>query len=363
MKISHLFYLALLALPLQSFAQFDDMYFASKKNRKATAEQSAKSQDTFVFHDEAYDAPDYHVGALRSDDEYNRRNRPHVYGIVTEGQDTLYYTERELMMQDSLDMMQNQQEDYAMTGRLARFHGGVSSPYYWDYYYDPFYDPWYDPWYPNIWFSHHPYAPYGYYYGNWYGYGLYGYGWVGWRDPWYNAWGYGPYYPGGIYYGGYGHVGGGYYSGSRGMGRGSTVGRNRAGGSQFAGRTGGSSYGGRTVAGVSPYGGTRGTTYGGVRGAGSRTTGVAPNTGRGVTTQTTSRTGVRGGSTYQAPQQTTTTPTRTYTPARVSGNTTSRSSYSGSSFGGGGFSGGTRGGGYSGGGFSGGGSRGGGGRR
>lgn len=199
MKISHLFYVALLAMPLQMFAQYDDMYFASTKKKSTKKE--------VVSFDDIPNSPDYHTGALRSDDDYNRRNRNHVYGVVTEGQDTVYYTENELMG-DSLNMYQDDTDDYAMSSRLARFHGGVSSPYYWDYYYDPYYDPWYyDPWYYDPWYGYH-YGHYGYY-----GYSWYGPSWYGWGGPWYNSWHYGPYWHGGGYYGGFAHVGGGYYHG------------------------------------------------------------------------------------------------------------------------------------------------------
>lgn len=221
----------LMVVPFNLMAQDDDMYFVPSKKAKQEAREKAQQARetryvTVIYEPEddymaQEDQPDFHTGALRDVDEYNRRghNHPSSFGEVHVGNDTLYITEEQLALEDSIRNLskyrEQEEEEYNYSGRLVRFHGGVRSPYYWDYYYDWAYDPFfYDPFYYNSWY----YGP-GYY--GWYGpynSAWYRHGWYGWYDPWYDySWGWGGYY-GSYYYGGYygpgwGHIGhgGGWY--------------------------------------------------------------------------------------------------------------------------------------------------------
>lgn len=209
MKRNILLAALIMVMPFNLMAQDDDMYFVPKK--KVKTENTGRAQATTYTLDandpDLQDVdPDYHTGALRNADEYNRRgHKNRNFGEIYMQNDTLFISEDSLMAEDSLQMRMKELEeadDYDYSSRLVRFHGGVRSPYYWDYYYDWCYDPFfYDPWY---------YGP-GYY--GWYGpyySSYYRHGWYGWYDPWYDyAFGWGGYYGGyyhGYYNGWYGHV-------------------------------------------------------------------------------------------------------------------------------------------------------------
>lgn len=249
MKRNILIAALLMVVPFNLMAQDDDMYFVPKKKSKTEVNESQR-QSYYDFSAEDPDmvqeeCPDYHTGALRDADEYNRRrgHQGRKFGEVYMSNDTLYITEEDMLKQDSVEMRMRQleeEEDYGYSGRLVRFHGGVRSPYYWDYYYDWAYDPFfYDPYYYNSWY----YGPgyygwYGPYYSSWYRHG-----WYGWYDPWYDyAWGWGGYYGGywGGYYGGRGHHSEAYRTGGRRVGSSASYGRSMAGVSaDRAGRRGG----------------------------------------------------------------------------------------------------------------------------
>lgn len=183
MKTKHLLTAMCLFLPLSMMAQEDDMYFVPKKKSKQErkVENVKAERPDFVQYDElqadAEPAPDYHVGKLRSDDEYNRRGRysGQNYGEIHVGNDTVYVVEEE-----SSAPQLSEEDDYNYSGRLVRFYGGFLSPYYWDYYYDWAF---YDPWFYNPWFYGYHHGPYGWYAG-WYSPWYPGY----WYDPWYYPW-------------------------------------------------------------------------------------------------------------------------------------------------------------------------------
>ena len=245
MKRNLLLTALLMVVPFNLMAQ-DDLYFVPSKKAKQEAREQAEREArtiTVIFdqEDDVWDQevdPDYHTGTLRDADDYNRRVRGHdhpkTFGEIRVGNDTLYITEEQLALEDSLrQLSQSQQhyedeEDYNVSSRLVRFHGGLRSPYYWDYYYDWAYDPFfYDPWY------------YGPGYSGWYGpyYGpAYRHGWYGWYDPWYDfGWGWNSYlgFYGGYYnyygpgYWGGGYVGPGYAGGGYGHGSNHNINANR----------------------------------------------------------------------------------------------------------------------------------------
>lgn len=194
MKIKFLLTALFVALPLSMMAQDDDMYFVPKKKDKTSQKVASRSETQKAvrsnfsqFDESAVDgehAPDYHVGKLRSDDEYNRRGRysGNNYGEVHIGSDTIYVTDEEPLNSDNA----LEEDEYNYSGRLVRFYGGIRSPYYWDYYYDwAFFDPWFYG--PGFYYGYHGW--YTGWYGPWHHYGWYD-PWYhyGWYDPWYHPW-------------------------------------------------------------------------------------------------------------------------------------------------------------------------------
>lgn len=234
MKMKALLGMLLLSLPLCMMAQEDDAYFVpSKAKKKAEKEQRERERQeraealqayyaSQYAQEEVYDdyeeAPDYHVGALRNDDEYNRRyKKSSGQTLVVEG-DSVYFKEepetapakKKGQKEEYLYDDYEQDMDYGYSGRLVRFYGGVRSPFYWDYYYDWAYDPWfrygwsYDPWYYDYAFGWGYHSWYGRpwhlgYYGAWYDPWCFG----GYYDPWYHGYYYGY---GGWHYPHYGTV-------------------------------------------------------------------------------------------------------------------------------------------------------------
>lgn len=277
----------LFLLPATSLlAQWDDMYYVPKKK----AAKPARIAEPVELETEEEGVPDYYIGQLRDEDEYNRRDRAHVYGLVTEDGDTTYVTAQQLLRADSLQRYDEPEpEEYICGTRLVRFHSGLYSPYYWDVMYDPwFYDPWYyDPWY---------YGHYGFYMG-WHSpyYGYYGY-----YSPWYyGGWGFG-------WHSSYWHHGGGhsgYYA----------TNPSRSHRTVFGG-TGYGSRGTRSHFNTSrSYAGTRGGVTGTRNGANGGVRGG-------------SVTGTRGGSTVGTREGQTTTSRGRFTLGSRSGQTVSRGS-------------------------------------
>ena len=352
MKTKLLFTALCIALPLSMTAQEeDDMYFVpKKKDKKERKSEEAKAERSdFVRYEEAVTnpepAPDYHVGALRSDDEYNRRGRyGNNYGEVRVGNDTVYVVEEEPQAPKVTE-----EDDYVCSGRLVRFYGGVLSPFYWDYYYDwAFYDPWfYTPW--HVGFHYGPYSWHAGWYGPWYHHGWYD----PWCDPWYHGcWGWVSHHPvggtEGSRFGGRRGIGG--ISAARGT-RGDVASASRGNRFDYTRGSMSASRAGRTT--TERASATRGTRFGEGSSRSQRTTqGILGNrttTTSGRTSRTIVSTQPRTGTTHRSTTSTTRSE-RSYTPSR---------SYSsgGSSFGNGSF-GGSR----SGGSFGGGGGRSGGGR-
>ena len=213
------------AMPLNSMAQDDDLYFNPKKEAKQQAEKRAEMQRAYAQQcarrDSIYAL--YWSGSNRNVDEYNRGG--HIFshyekvGSDSLGNDIIQFHVGKGMAPDSIyddayfaQKYADQDEDFARTREMSRWDGYYDpwfygyygyGPYYWHsrmwgwhnpwrygYYagwYDPWFDPWYDPWY--------------YGYAGWYG---------GWYDPWYYGWGgyYSPWYWGGpmighVSYGGF----------------------------------------------------------------------------------------------------------------------------------------------------------------
>lgn len=373
MKTKVLLGVLLMALPMGMMAQEDDAYFVpSKAKKKAEQEQykrdleeRAEQQrleyerlqqmvnaigegDFYVEEYEGEGVPDYHIGKLRNEDEYNRRGIKN-YATVINGSDTLYYDE-EMDLEPETRAQVNQggydyadETDYGYVNRLVRFHGGLSSRYYWDYNYNWAYDPWYrwgwsyDPWYWDFYgpsWAYYPYS-YGWGYGHygWYGYGYYGWH-TGWYDPWYHGYYYGP---------GYWH--GGNYATNYHRPSSSRRGGSLAGLSASRGTRNGS---------LADSGSTRGlgstrTGSSASRGTGYRTTTATQRndgrltTGRTTTNSRTSTTTQRSTSTSSTSRtstpQTTTSRTQSYTPTTTSSSSRGGGfSSSSSSSAGGGFS-------------------------
>lgn len=360
MKAKTIFWSVVAMLPMMAYAQTDDdMYFVPKKKSKTEnvqrQEQPKSSSATLRSYlgQQADGTEDYHSGALRDVDEYNRRGGTgRSITIVTET-DTFQVDESQLTLNEDGQYVLSKgysgvdeepaylDDDYSYTSRLSRFHGFVTPLV-------TIYDPWYyDPWYYDSWY----YRPWRYGYHGWGGY-------YGWYDPWY----YGHYGWGGYYGWHHPHVS---YAGG---------GRNPRGG----GRIGGAGYsyrgGGRTTGnmGRSLYGGGRSTFSGGRsiqsngrsnsygRGIGTRTTGRGVTSSQGRSTSE----GMRSGGINSSSRSTVNGSSRgssmsggrsTYNGSGSTYNGGSRSTYSGGSRTG--FGSGSRGGGGS---FGGGGSRGGG---
>lgn len=200
MKKYLLFISAFCALPLLSVAQNDVYYIPSKKVNEVTV----RDRQVSANEDEDKVEPNYvvHHNNPRDIDEYNRRG-----SYNSKSSDA-----------DSIDPnLQNQEEDdndYASTKMIVRFHAPVasiivSSPYYWDICYGNTWDTYYDDWafgLPSWSFWSYAYDPWSY--NRWWYRSCWDYTW-GWYDPWWgsNYWGWGrPIYWGWDrpYYGGWG---------------------------------------------------------------------------------------------------------------------------------------------------------------
>ena len=170
------------ALPLQTMAQDDDMYFVPTKENQA---KEAKS----------YGMPSatYYSGSSRSVDEYNRRAYSSVSPIDSAGNDIIDFSPVRGVYPDST--YQEETQDYAITRRMTRFDDYTPSQAYWDGYRD---GRWASPWYYSSWYGWYDYDPW-YWDSPWYYRGYYG-----WYSPWhygyYRPWHYGYYRP--YWYGG-----------------------------------------------------------------------------------------------------------------------------------------------------------------
>lgn len=398
MKARTILWMVLAALPIVSFAQVDDdMYFVPKKKSKTESTNSrpittGESRSSNIYQEVVPQAEN--SGAYRDVDEYNRRGSGRSITIITET-DTFQVDESQLVLNENGQYVLSQgysglnedtgrskispseepayldNEDYAYSARLARFHG-YGYPYY------SYYDPWYyDPWYYDPWY-------YGYHgwYGGWHGY----YSWYdpwhyGWYDPWYYGYGWG----GGWYpYVGH-HPHGGLIAGG---GRLPNTGRTNGSTYRGGGRTNGYAYGGgggrttsgglrtgRSTAGTGrsaytyPSRNTRTSIIDGRRGSSTTSTSGITSSSRSTVGSTYNRSawseGSRSSSTSSSRSTYSDVNRGSYSSGSISSGSSRGGSFSsgssrGSSFSGGGFSGGGRSGG---GGFSGGGRSGGGGRR
>lgn len=191
--------LAVAILPMALHAQTDDMYFVPSKkadkkkvetvepvrSRTAAKVSSPASEDADIVEEEV----DYHSGALRDVDEYNRRGagrqvlaRLDGDTLYVQSQDTLPERQYVLRYQEEDNYADSEfRDDYYYANRLYRYHGiYYRDPFMWDVCFG-WYDPWYDPWY------------------GWYG-PYYRFGWCAW-DSW--GWGWGYHYPGWCH--GWGH--------------------------------------------------------------------------------------------------------------------------------------------------------------
>lgn len=186
-----------LTLNASAFAQDDDLYFVSSKQKQEKQVEEPR-RATYTPIQEKQDETNWAEGRGNGEwdvDTYNRR-------------DTKADTA-------NAELSLDEENDYGIyTTRIVRFHSPrvgvyVSSPYYvdvYDYWYDPwFYNTWYDPWYTPWygWGWHAGYWP------GWYGWGWhyphyhYGWGWNwGWHHPHYDyAWGWGHRAPSNARYG------------------------------------------------------------------------------------------------------------------------------------------------------------------
>lgn len=196
----------LIALPLCSYAQYDDMYFVPGKEKAKTAATAAASVETESLtvsdsNEQKMTQPVQAESSVvngRDVDEYNRRYRSYDSDDSADAEDA--QTEKGGDASDS----QTSDVDYQYTKRILLFASPsvgipVSSPLYWDLCYGPnaiywnvYDDGFYAYAFPSSW-NYLYYSPYfswswGYRPWGWYG------GWYSsWYDPWYYPW-YGPGY-------------------------------------------------------------------------------------------------------------------------------------------------------------------------
>lgn len=148
----------------------DEMYFGarSKKAKSVKTEVPQKTRNIVVEYDDARPSTgeaDYHTGALRDVDEYNRRGRRTTVTDTTAA-DTARYASKSRRQSSLYDLgyddgyargyHDGEADEFYYSTRLARFRGiRYYDPWYWDrvaYIYDPwYYDPWFwDPWYRPV---------------------------------------------------------------------------------------------------------------------------------------------------------------------------------------------------------------------
>lgn len=208
----NVFYSILIAsIPLCGYAQYDDMYFVPKKEKKPRAQQvqsvsSEPAGERTVDYSFNLPSDEVTMGNTRDVDEYNRRPVPYTIGTpdtVAVAEDGSAYAEPE----------ETEPSDYQYSRRILRFYTptvgiAVSSPLYWDLrygpnsiYWDVYDDGFYAYAYPSVWNSwyYSPYYSWGWpYYHHW--------GWDGYYHPWWGG-GCGWHHP---WWGGPGHGGPGW---------------------------------------------------------------------------------------------------------------------------------------------------------
>lgn len=209
----------LIALPLCSYAQYDDMYFVPGKEKAKTSATVTASVGAESFTDTESDTnaqrltqpvqTESSVVNGRDVDEYNRRYRSYDSDddwVVTG--DSADAEEAQAEKSRGVNDSQGSDVDYQYTKRILLFASPsvgipVSSPLYWDLCYGPnaiywnvYDDGFYAYAFPSSWnylyyspyfswsWGYRPWGWYGGWYSSWYG---------GWYDPWYYPW-YGPGY-------------------------------------------------------------------------------------------------------------------------------------------------------------------------
>ncbi len=174
------------ALPLQTVAQDDDMYFVpTKENKAKEAKSYGMPSDT------------YYSGSSRSVDDYNRRIRSSVTPIDSAGNDIIEFSAVRGVYPDSA-YQEVADDNYRYTRRMSRFDGYTPSEAYWDGYRD---GRWSSPWRYSSWYGWYDYDPWywdsPWYYSSWYSPWYYGY-YRPWHHSWYGYYGsYRPYWFGG----------------------------------------------------------------------------------------------------------------------------------------------------------------------
>lgn len=229
MKTAILISIMMVMLPIGTYAQYDDMYFVPKKEKKAETKetQSASSRQEVRQTSMVTSTPvlresdngftldsetDYSTSLSdeRDVDEYNRRYM--FYDGGSEEADTLY--EDSVAAEEEgewVNGFNGSDADYQYTKRILRFYTPtvgipVSSPLYWDLCYGPdaiywnvYDDGFYAYAFPSSWNSLY-YSPAFSWSWGWRPWG-WGYSWYGgWYSPWYDPWYYGPWYGYGWYH-------------------------------------------------------------------------------------------------------------------------------------------------------------------
>lgn len=252
MKRKILLFAVLLSMPFVLNAQDDDdMYFVPSKKKAQTSSINRNNVKVVErnANDDADANADYHTGALRNSDDYNRRSGSNPSGVSARIVNDTLYVNTDSATVESYPLTEQGNEysgdnyyddDYCYSNRLSRYHGyHYYDPIMWDIAFG-FYDPWFDPWYGY----YGPYFRLGW--SSWYDWGWgpmwswhpYGYGWGCFHHHYY-GWGYGPGHPGlhhGNYraaqYGGRRPVAGRNSLASRGGVRGGRLGNNMAAGTR-----------------------------------------------------------------------------------------------------------------------------------
>ena len=190
----------LMALPVFSYAQSDDVYFIPKVNKEKKSVRMAPIEQE--------EETVYYSGSGRDIDEYNRRGRSWTHyqelGEDKNGRKIVVLRKGKGVYPDSMyvdttfierkNFNYNNEDDFVMTRRMRRFYNYYdpywdSYAYDWDGYWGGSFDwryGYYSPWaahyygypYYNSWYSPYYYGtPYGYYGMNWYSpYAYYGWG-------------------------------------------------------------------------------------------------------------------------------------------------------------------------------------------
>ena len=183
-----LFLLLVLAYPLISVAQHDDIYFVPTK-KSANSEEQTTDRTASVVQNVEENSSSYFM----DEDEYNRRYTSSSNVAPAEEYEYEEYVAEE--KNPTRTYVLSDDEDYRYTTRLVRFHSPrsvlLSSPWYWDtigynnwtiydngLYWDIYPDDYY--YYPSWSWGYH--SPYYYNWGYWNGCGYYGYNYYWWHN-------------------------------------------------------------------------------------------------------------------------------------------------------------------------------------